>query len=111
LQPAAFSARVRPTPAFDFLEKVSWGPRLELGDWAIEAVSWAGVCLSLVQLTGAFTTALLPGALWLLYLSLVNLGGWTSNYGWEWLTLEQGFLAIFLCPLLTVSRTEVPCSH
>lgn len=52
--------------------------------------------------------ALLPASLWALYLSLVNLGGWTSNYGWEWLTLELGFLSIFLCPLLTVWRSPLP---
>ena len=42
LQPASFSARVRPTPAFDFLERSEWGPKLQLGDWALDAVSWAG---------------------------------------------------------------------
>ena len=52
--------------------------------------------------------ALLPASLWALYLSLVNLGGWTSNYGWEWLTLELGFLSIFLCPLLTIWRSPLP---
>eukprot|EP00277_Geminigera_cryophila_P002103 CAMPEP_0179417120 /NCGR_PEP_ID=MMETSP0799-20121207/7182_1 /TAXON_ID=46947 /ORGANISM="Geminigera cryophila, Strain CCMP2564" /LENGTH=98 /DNA_ID=CAMNT_0021190077 /DNA_START=66 /DNA_END=358 /DNA_ORIENTATION=- len=74
LQPAAFSARTRPTPAFDLLERYSWGPQITLGDWALELVSWAGVVLSLLQLTNAVTTALLPASLWALYLSLVNLG-------------------------------------
>lgn len=33
------------------------------------------------------------------YLSLVNLGGWTSNYGWEWLTLEVRVGYISTCRL------------
>lgn len=32
--------------------------------------------------------------------SIVNMGSGVINYGWEWLTLELGFLTIFLCPLL-----------
>ena len=33
------------------------------------------------------------------------------NYGWEWLTLEVGFLSIFLCPFVswsTVGRSTRP---
>jgi hypothetical protein len=43
----------------------------------------------------------LPATLWALYLSIVNLGSMVINYGWEWLTLEAGFLLIFLCPLFS----------
>jgi hypothetical protein len=39
------------------------------------------------------------GALWCCYLSIVNVqAAFTYSYGWEWLTCEAGFLAIFLCP-------------
>ena len=44
-------------------------------------------------------TAIVPALLWVFYLSLVNLGRPLLGYGWEWLTLEIGFLAIFLCPI------------
>ena len=56
LQPAAFAARQRPTPVFDLLERTAWGPQLKLGDWALEAVSWTGVMLSLLQLTSSLNT-------------------------------------------------------
>ena len=108
LQPVVFSDRTRPAPFFDFLEHAEWGPGIELGDWTLEAIAWSGVALSLLMLTSAVNTALLPAALWALYLSLVNLGGWTSNYGWEWLTLELGFLSIFLGPLFTIWRSPFP---
>jgi hypothetical protein len=70
---------------------------------ALELVSWLGVLLSLLLAFSTVTTFLLPLALWTLYLSLVNLGGMIMNYGWEWLTLELGFLAIFLCPAWSLS--------
>src|SRR4051794_41824532 len=37
-------------------------------------------------------------ALWVLYLSIVNIGQVFYGFGWEWLLLEAGFLAIFLGP-------------
>ena len=39
-----------------------------------------------------------------LYLSLLNLGTLMMSYGWEWLTCEAGFLAIFLCPILSYTK-------
>jgi hypothetical protein len=46
-------------------------------------------------------------SLWVLYQSIVNVGGTFYGFGWETLTLEAGFLAIFLgnaatAPLLPV---------
>jgi hypothetical protein len=48
---------------------------------------------------GRVITPLLPLVLWGSYLSLLNAGGWERNYGWDWLTLEVGFLVIFLYPI------------
>ena len=99
LAPASWPAR-RPTPAFDFLARVT-GLK---GDLALELLSWFGVFLSLRMLTTTITSCFLPLLLWLMYLSIVNLdGSIVINYGWEWETLEVGFLSIFLCPLLTWS--------
>ncbi len=47
----------------------------------------------------AAVTPLLPLLLWGAYLSFLHSGGWQRNYGWDWLTLEAGFLVIFLYPL------------
>jgi hypothetical protein len=72
-----------------------------VSDGAVELVSYLGLALALLLLFGSPRLCLwapLPAALWALYLSLVNLGSAAViNYGWEWATLEIGFLAIFLC--------------
>ena len=100
----------RPVPAFWLLEPFC------SGDVALELVSWAGVFLSLLLIMlptyrhGVW--AGLPFALWGLYLSIVNLDGMIMRYGWEWETLEVGFLMIFLCPLLPVYKEKtVPTSE
>src|SRR6185295_12342128 len=48
------------------------------------------------QQRGTVTSAIVWGALWLLYLSFVNVGQTFYGFGWETLLLEAGFLAIFL---------------
>ena len=99
LAPTSWPAR-RPTPAFDFLATVM-GLK---GDLALELLSWFGLFLSLRMMTTTITSCLLPLLLWLMYLSIVNLdGSIVINYGWEWETLEVGFLSIFLCPLISWS--------
>ena len=102
LAPADFAHSSRPTPVFQAL----LGLGIPASDCVLELVSWTGVLLSLVLATSSVTTALVPAALWLLYLSLVNGGTMMINYGWEWLTLELGFLGIFLCPLLPTSLSS-----
>ncbi|MGI8602097.1 MAG: lipase maturation factor family protein [Verrucomicrobiales bacterium] len=61
-----------------------------------------GVALSALAVTGASdswglaVSMIVWALLWLLYLSLVNVGQIFYGYGWETLLLESGFLAIFL---------------
>ena len=68
-----------------------------------------GVCLfamllsvmTLVGITDSTSVALSMGSwfvLWVLYLSIVNVGQAFYAFGWESLLLEAGFLAIFLGP-------------
>eukprot|EP00939_MAST-03C_sp_MAST-3C-sp1_P003903 g3903.t1 len=102
----------RPTPAFDFLRHF-FGNDLN-GDMVVEAVSWFGILLSILLIVVPSRHkpcwAGLPLVAWATYLSLVNLGsGLMLNYGWEWETLEVGFLMIFLCPLLPFN-TSPPTS-
>ena len=57
-------------------------------DRAFRAAAWAGVVLSLVALTGVAQRAGAPGrrvwaALWVLYLSFVNVGQTFYGFGWE----------------------------
>ncbi len=60
---------------------------------------WLGVALSLV-VTAGYANALVMLALWLLYLSFVEVGQIWFSFGWEYQLLETGFLAVFFCPLL-----------
>jgi hypothetical protein len=71
-------------------------------DAAFAAAAWAGIALSLVALAGVsgrFSLGIsmaVWGALWAIYLSLVNVGQVFYGYGWETMLLEAGFCAIFL---------------
>jgi hypothetical protein len=94
-------------PVPDFLR---WVPaktspslfRLHYSDRFFALVAWTGCLLSAALVAGA--ADLLPlgvamawwAVLWLLYLSIVNVGQTWYGFGWETLLLEAGFLAVFL---------------
>ena len=65
-------------------------------------VAWLGAALSLALVAGAGDLVPLWAAmlvwllLWMLYLSIVNVGQRWYAFGWESLLLEAGFLAVFL---------------
>ncbi|WP_245678286.1 lipase maturation factor family protein [Chondromyces crocatus] len=69
---------------------------------ALLGTCWLGVALAIAVLCGA-TNALLQLLLWALHLSLIKIGQLFYGYGWEIQLAETGFLAIFLCPLGSVS--------
>jgi len=95
------------TPVRRYLQAVSFrrAPslfHLHHSDRAFLAVAWAGAALSLATVAGLTDAVPLPAAmavwaaLWLLYLSIVNVGQTWYSFGWESLLLEAGFLAVFL---------------
>jgi hypothetical protein len=71
-------------------------------DRRLAAVAWTGVGLSILVVLGLAQRAPIPvtmlvwAGLWVLYQSIVNVGGTFYGFGWESLLLEAGFLAIFL---------------
>ncbi len=71
-------------------------------NFAFDLFGWIGVALSLFAISGFsekfgnLVSAATWGALWLIYLSFVNVGQTFYAFGWETLLLESGFLAIFL---------------
>ncbi|MEU0990870.1 lipase maturation factor family protein [Streptomyces sp. NPDC005953] len=94
-------------PAPAHLRATSWRSapglfRLRYSDRLFAVCSWAGVALSAALVLGAADRLPLPVAmawwavLWLLYLSIVNIGQTWYAFGWESLLLETGFLAVFL---------------
>ncbi len=94
-----------PVPAFLRRMPFRVAPTLfQLGysDRRLAMVAWSGVGLAVLAASGLAEAAPLPVAmaiwfgLWLLYLSIVNVGQTFYAFGWESLLLEAGFLAIFL---------------
>lgn len=94
-------------PVPDFLRRVPFrhAPslfHLRYSDRLFAAVAWGGVALSAAVVAGAgdllplWAAMLMWAALWLLYLSIVNVGQTWYAFGWESLLLEAGFLAVFL---------------
>jgi hypothetical protein len=75
---------------------------LHYSDGFAMLLSWFGVLCAVLALVGVserFGTPLsmvIWGAMWVSYLSLVNVGQTWYGFGWETLLLECGFLAIFL---------------
>jgi hypothetical protein len=94
-----------PIPRFVARQKFGTTPSIfhfHYSDRFFAAVCWFGAALSAAILAGA--TDLIPLwaamlawlTLWVLYLSIVNVGQRWYGFGWESLLLEAGFLAVFL---------------
>ena len=69
-------------------------------DASLLALSRIGMIMSTSMLILGSANKLLLLSMWLMYMSLVNVGQIWFSFGWEMLLLEVGFLAIFTCPTL-----------
>ncbi|OBA83878.1 hypothetical protein A9W99_05580 [Mycobacterium sp. 1164966.3] len=75
---------------------------LRYSDRLFAAVAWSGAGLSAAVVAGAADAVPLWAAmviwltLWVLYLSIVNVGQTWYSFGWESLLLETGFLMVFV---------------
>ncbi|KWX26100.1 membrane protein [Mycolicibacterium wolinskyi] len=94
-----------PIPAFLARTSFRRAPsifHLHYSDRFFAVVCWTGAAISAALLAGAGDLLPLWAAmlawllLWVLYLSIVNVGQTWYSFGWESLLLEAGFLAIFL---------------
>ncbi|MBJ8346098.1 lipase maturation factor family protein [Antrihabitans sp. YC2-6] len=71
-------------------------------DRIFAATAWVGVAIAGIALFGIteaiplWASMLVWAVLWILYMSIVNVGQIWYGFGWESLLLEVGFLAIFL---------------
>jgi len=97
------------TPIARFVEQVPFRRAPSLFQWrssdrAFLTASWTGIAISAALLLGLFDRGPIPltmaawALLWVLYLSIVNVGQRWYSFGWESLLCEAGFLAIFLGP-------------
>lgn len=75
---------------------------INCSDRFITAAIWCGIALSIFAVTGwsesfGLVMSMLTWALlWVIYLSLVNVGQTFYGFGWETMLAETGFLTIFL---------------
>ncbi|KAM6299397.1 lipase maturation factor 1 [Aegotheles albertisi] len=92
------------------LDALSYAPTIIwFLDWSdmdsiLDCLSLSGLVTSAFVLITGCANMVLMAILWVLYLSLVNVGQIWYSFGWESQLLETGFLGIFLCPLWTLSR-------
>ncbi|XP_059682563.1 lipase maturation factor 1 [Gavia stellata] len=92
------------------LDALSYAPTIIwFLDWSdmdsiLDYLSVFGLATSAFVLVTGCANMVLMAFLWVLYLSLVNVGQIWYSFGWESQLLETGFLGIFLCPLWTLSR-------
>src|SRR3954470_374163 len=93
-------------PAVRFVKEVPFRASPSLFYWvtsdrAFQVCGWIGVALSAVALTGvaqrlgALPAAAVWAALYVLYLSFINVGQTFYSFGWESLLVELGFFTIF----------------
>jgi hypothetical protein len=94
-------------PARDFLREMTWREapslfHLRYSDTLVRLSAGTGLMVSIALVAGLPQRGPLPVTmlawlvLWLLYLSIVNIGQRFYAFGWESLLLEAGFLAVFL---------------
>src|SRR5437667_3014290 len=75
---------------------------IHCSDRFIMAAIWYGIALSIFAVSGwsesfgLIVSMLTWALLWVIYLSLVNVGQTFYGFGWETMLTETGFLAIFL---------------
>jgi Lipase maturation factor len=94
-----------PVPLFVARQSFGAAPSIfhfHYSDRFFAVVCWFGAALSaaivagVIDLVPLWAAMLMWLALWVLYLSIVNVGQRWYGFGWESLLLEAGFLAIFL---------------
>src|SRR6516162_6186183 len=96
-----------PVPAF--LQRVRFRSAPSIFHWRYsdglsDIVAWTGIVLSALAVSGisesgpAWLSMLVWLVLWILYLSVVNVGQTFFAFGWESMLVEAGFFASFMGP-------------
>jgi Lipase maturation factor len=73
---------------------------LDCSDSVLQIGAYLGMAISAIALFGYALNAMTFLILWLVYMSYVRIGQVFWGYGWESQTLETGFIAIWMAPLL-----------
>ncbi|XP_067911959.1 lipase maturation factor 1 isoform X1 [Heterodontus francisci] len=88
--------------AFSYAPTILWFLDWSDMDAHLDSIALWGMGLSVFVLLTGCANMIIMLLLWILYHSLVNIGQIWYSFGWESQLLETGFLAIFLCPVLTL---------
>ncbi len=88
--------------AYVELPTLAW---IDYGDGFLRGIPFCGMVFSLLLVAGVFTVPVLV-IVWLLYLSLANIGQDFMSFQWDVLLLETGFLTMFLAPLTVFERVS-----
>ncbi|XP_015239114.1 PREDICTED: lipase maturation factor 1 [Cyprinodon variegatus] len=97
------------TAALAYTPSILWFLDWSSMDTNLDCIALLGMALSGFVLVTGTANMLIMGTLWVLYHSLVSVGQLWYSFGWESQLLETGFLAIFLCPVWTLSQVPHNC--
>ncbi|XP_058477806.1 lipase maturation factor 1 [Solea solea] len=95
--------------ALAYTPSVLWFLSWDDMDGNLDGIALVGMALSGLVLVTGMANMVVMATLWVLYRSLVSVGQLWYSFGWETQLLETGFLAIFLCPLWTLSQVPRRC--
>ena len=70
----------------------------------LNLLSWIGIVLSLMVIFLGAANIFVLFTMWIVYMSICNVGQTWYGFGWESQLLETGFLAIFMVPLFSLSK-------
>src|SRR5579883_3295103 len=96
-------------PVPEYLKRIRFQDAPSIFHWhysdgLVDSVAWTGIILSALGVIGisesgpAWVSMAVWLTLWILYLSIVNVGQTFYAFGWESMLLEAGFFAAFLGP-------------
>ncbi|XP_054454816.1 lipase maturation factor 1 [Anoplopoma fimbria] len=95
--------------AFAYTPSILWFLDWSEMDANLDGIALVGMALSAFVLVTGMANMVVMVTLWVLYHSLVSVGQLWYSFGWETQLLETGFLAIFLCPVWTLSQVPRRC--
>ena len=73
-------------------------------DILLDGIALTGAFLAILVMIRGAANMVMMAMMWMLYMSIVNVGQTWFSFGWESQLLETGFLAIWAVPILSLSR-------
>ena len=75
-------------------------------DVLLDGIALTGAFLAILVMIRGAANMVVMATMWMLYMSIVNVGQAWFSFGWESQLLETGFLAIWAVPILSLSRCQ-----